>query len=187
MSIEIREGSILDFEGDAIVNPANCFMNHGAGLARIIANAAQPYGARLHAQNACADPESEVGRAYRWQQEHDSPGLTATGNVRVTSAGVLPFKGIIHAVGPIWNGGTFMEADLLDRLTERILEVSLERGWKSVALPAISCGIFGFPVDLAARIMLSVSWGWEPQFDTIAFYPFGYELTFLDAQERWAS
>jgi O-acetyl-ADP-ribose deacetylase (regulator of RNase III) len=180
VSIEIREGSILDFEGDCVVNPANSFMRHGAGLARIIADAAQSVG--YSAQTGKPDP-ARFAAARAFRAENAAVSLTATGNVAVTSAGVLPFKGIVHAVGPIWNGGAYHEAELLERVVDRALAEALDREWRTIALPAISCGIFGFPVDRAARIMVQEAKRYKDQFDTIAFYPFGYELVFEDALE----
>lgn len=185
-TIEIRSGSILDFEGDCIVNPANSFMRHGAGLAAAIDKAARG----ISNVNA-AERREQRGLPYvechnavlQWDHDRANTPLTATGNVAVTSAGVLPFKGIIHAVGPIWNGGMFIEADLLDVVTATALDAALERDWKSIAFPAISCGIFGFPVDQAARILLEVADSFSDNFDLIAFYPFGHELVFEDARE----
>lgn len=141
MSISVLRGSLLDADTDAIVNPANLFLRHGAGLARIIANAAAP--------SAPADSERyRIGQA--WQAEQRAVPTITTGNVAVTSAGCLPHKGIIHAVGPVWEDGTYGEGFLLLRVHQRACEEAISRGWTSVAFPAISCGLFRFPADKAA-------------------------------------
>jgi O-acetyl-ADP-ribose deacetylase (regulator of RNase III) len=170
--IEIRSGSILDFEGDAIVNPANGFLRHGAGLAKIIANAAQA-------------GEGEGARA--WRAEQASTPTIATGNVAVTGAGNLPYKGVIHAVGPVWNGGAFCEDTLLWSAHVEAVAAAIVREWDSIAFPAISCGLFGFPVERAAPIAISGVLA-ASLFDVdVTFYPFGYEAEFTRALQEATS
>lgn len=169
--ITIHQGSILDFEGDVIVNPANNFLQHGGGLAAFIAKAAAPWdhnfaywGSEEHAQ-AVATTE--------WQEEQRNHPLIATGAAGWTSAGALPYKGIVHAVGPIWEGGGFLEEDLLELVHEHALMVAEEHECRSIAFPAISCGIFGFPVEKAAPIAIEVAkWGKYYNIDHVAFYLF---------------
>jgi O-acetyl-ADP-ribose deacetylase (regulator of RNase III) len=168
MSISLHVGSILDCEVDAIVNPANSFLRHSGGLARVIANAAAP-PPPLH-----ADPEYTERVVDGWLADHESAPLIATGNVHVTSAGCMPFKGVIHAVGPIWNGGHYCEQDLIEIVHERIFETALQEGYRSIAVPAISCGIFGCPVDLVARIAVQVAAAAEDDLD-ITFAVMGDE------------
>lgn len=181
MSIDIRSGSILDFEGDCIVNPANSFLHHGAGLAHIIANAAAP-----RVPGAAYLDDTEPGRAKQraaslgWRAEQSQHPLIPTGSVGVTSAGALPYKGIIHAVGPIWGGGQFCEATLLTSVHEEACAAAHERGWCSIAFPAISCGIFGFPVYKAAALAVAAVSFWAVDME-VSFYPFGHELIFEDA------
>ena len=163
--IQLFQGSILDVEADVIVNPANSFLNHGGGLAAIIARAAAP------SAPTGADSTRDTERdAALWQQDHDwlneqaNAPLVATGNAVATSAGRLPYKGIVHAVGPIWNGGQFKERCLLASAHREACAVAHDLGARSVAFPAISCGIFGFPVDKAAVIAveaLSEFWAAE--------------------------
>lgn len=161
MSIEIYEGSILDCDVDAIVNPANGFLNHGAGLARIIAQAAQHVG--WSAQTGRADPVRSR-KAARFRMEQHRPTVP-TGGVAVTSAGVLPYKGIIHAVGPVWNGGDLFEKQLLAAAHDNAIAAARERGWTSIAFPAISCGLFRFPVKKAAPIAVACAVDWTNNFD----------------------
>lgn len=158
--ISIVQGSILDFEGDTIVNPANSFLRHGAGLAKVIADAAAPPDSHKHVR----------GRWWAEQRHHPS---VPTGACAWTSAGALPYKGIIHAVGPIYGGGTYFEAELLERVHESVIETAWNNNCKSVAIPAISCGLFRFPVELAAGIALSVAKGaWDGYPLDISFYLF---------------
>ena len=128
---EVVRGNLLDEPVDAIVNAANGHLAHGGGVAGIIARAA---GAAL-------------------QQESDAlirkHGSLPTGSAVVTTAGKLPFKGVIHAVGPRQGEGD-EEAKLFQALTASF-ERARERGWSSVAFPAVSSGIFAVPLDVCAR------------------------------------
>jgi O-acetyl-ADP-ribose deacetylase (regulator of RNase III) len=182
-NLRIHKGSILDVEADAIVNPANIFLRHGAGLARVIDRAAQgvhegaaaavlrdmhkrvsreaatslidfpEYPNRPGRLQAIADSALKVS-AY--VGAHERKPLLATGNVYVTPPGLLPFKKVFHAVGPVWNGGEFLEHDLLQITYERIVEAMPDHELDSVAVPAISCGLFRFPVEDAALIAVDV-------------------------------
>lgn len=77
-----------------------------------------------------------------------------TGSAKATSAGNLPVKWVVHAVGPIWRGGESQEAELLASAYRSALDEAARLGAQSIAFPAISCGIYGFPLALAARIAL---------------------------------
>jgi O-acetyl-ADP-ribose deacetylase (regulator of RNase III) len=127
-------GSLLDAPVDAIVNAANGHLAHGGGVAGIISSAAGP----------------------AVQQESDSlirrNGPLPTGSAAVTGAGRLPFKGVIHAVGPRQGEGS-EEEKLVQALTAAF-ESAKERGWNSVAFPAVSSGIFAVPLDVCARAYL---------------------------------
>lgn len=179
--IWIRQGSILDFEGDCIVNPANSFLQHGGGLARIIDEAAQggrdgDFVNRLTGNfaNCHANGIGLVGRVGRWQEDNKTAPNVATGDAYMTSAGVLPYKNVIHAVGPIWAGGDLCEAELLTRVHHKTFKLAYDAGLRSIAVPAISCGIFGFPVDLAAPIALDAASWWSHILD-ITFVLFSDE------------
>lgn len=123
-------GNLLDEPVDAIVNAANGHLAHGGGVAGIISRAA---GAELQA---------ESDRLVR------KSGALQTGTAVVTTAGKLPFKGVIHAVGPRQGEGD-EEAKLVLALTNSFQRAK-ERGWESVAFPAVSSGIFAVPLDVCA-------------------------------------
>ena len=159
MSIAIIQGSILDAETDTIVNPANSFLRHGGGLAYAIYQAAtempDPETTPEHTMYHAAEL---AGEWLREQREH--PNIP-TGGAGWTSAGALPYKGIIHAVGPIWGGGELYEHELLYEAHESAFNVAAEHGCESIAFPAISCGIFGFPVQEAALTAVDSMKTWD--------------------------
>ena len=127
-------GNLLDEPVDAIVNAANGHLAHGGGVAGIISRAAGP----------------ELDRESRLLvQKH---GAFPTGSAVVTGAGRLPFKGVIHAVGPRQGDGN-EEAKLVQALSAAFARAQ-ERGWISVAFPAVSSGIFAVPLDVCARAYL---------------------------------
>ncbi|MBI4897135.1 MAG: macro domain-containing protein [Actinobacteria bacterium] len=132
MTIELAQADITKQQVDAIVNAANSHLEHVGGLARAIALAAGP---KL-AEESFEAPFVPVGEAY------------------VTSAGNLPSRHVIHAVGPIWRGGTDGEPVLLSSAYRSAIAKAAELDCNSVALPAISTGIFGYPVVLAAPLAL---------------------------------
>jgi O-acetyl-ADP-ribose deacetylase (regulator of RNase III) len=90
-----------------------------------------------------------------------------TGSAVITSAGNLPARYVVHAVGPAWQGGQSGEPDLLAGAYRTALHLAAEHNCKSVALPAISCGIYGYPVDLASQIALRVTTRFLEQDPTI--------------------
>ena len=124
-------GSLLDEPVDAIVNAANGHLAHGGGVAGIISRAAGP------------ELQAESDALIR------KLGPLPTGSAVVTTAGKLPFKGVIHAVGPRHGEGD-EEAKLLQALREAFKRAQ-ERGWASVSFPAVSSGIFAVPLDVCAR------------------------------------
>ena len=124
-------GNLLDEPVDAIVNAANGHLAHGGGVAGIISRAAGP------------ELQAESDRLV-----HKS-GVLQTGTAVVTTAGRLPFKGVIHAVGPRQGEGD-EEAKLVLALTSSFQRAK-ERGWESVSFPAVSSGIFAVPPDVCAR------------------------------------
>ena len=127
-------GNLLDEPVDAIVNAANGHLAHGGGVAGIISRAAGP-----EFQN-----ESSL-----LVQRH---GPFPTGSAVVTSAGKLPFKGVIHAVGPRQGEGD-EESKLFLALQNSFTEAK-RRGWSAVSFPAVSSGIFAVPLDVCARAYL---------------------------------
>ena len=128
------QGNLLAEPVEAIVNAANGHLAHGGGVAGLIARAAGP----------------------ALQQESDrivqARGPLPTGSAVVTTAGKLPFKGVIHAVGPRYGEGD-EEAKLFNALTAA-WACARERGWASVSFPAVSSGIFAVPLDVCARAYL---------------------------------
>lgn len=155
--ISLHQGSILDATTDVIVNPANGHLRHDGGLARVIANAAKDYGKLVpitqpHGMHTANEWDRIKALADVWQTEQDNAPLIATGDALATSAGALSpyFKAIVHAVGPIWGGGHFQEAMLLYSAHAQAIKTAARLNAESIAIPAISCGIFGYPVDLAA-------------------------------------
>ena len=130
-------GNLLEEPVDAIVNAANGQLAHGGGVARVISRAAGP------------DLQRESDRLVA---EH---GPLPTGSAVVTTPAKLPFKGVIHAVGPR-NGEGDEEAKLVQALAAAF-ERSREHGWQSVSFPAVSAGIFAVPLDICARAYLKAA------------------------------
>jgi O-acetyl-ADP-ribose deacetylase (regulator of RNase III) len=94
-------------------------------------------------------------------------GGCPTGDARVTPGFGLPARWVVHAVGPVWSGGQRGEAKLLEGCYRRTFELALEKGARSIAFPAISTGVYGFPKREAARIALDVMRTYEGRFDEI--------------------
>ena len=127
-------GNLLDEPVDAIVNAANGHLAHGGGVAGIISRAAGP------------GFQAESDRLARER------GPFSTGSAVVTAAGKLPFKGVIHAVGPRQGEGD--EEAKLYRALVAAFACAKERGWSSVSFPAVSSGIFAVPHEVCARAYL---------------------------------
>jgi O-acetyl-ADP-ribose deacetylase len=134
-TLQIVQGDITSEAVDAIVNAANEHLQHGGGVAWAIAKKGGPVIQR----------ESDL-----WVRQH---GLVPHTQPAWTSGGLLPAKYVIHAVGPIWGDG-----DEDKKLTDAVagsLRVADELRCSSLALPAISTGIFGFPKERAAELIFS--------------------------------
>ena len=128
--LDILVADITALEVDAIVNAANARLKRGGGVDGAIHRAAGP----------------------ELQAECDTVGGCPTGQARITAGYRLPARHVIHAVGPVWNDGGSGEDDLLANCYRAALHLACERGLQSLAYPAISTGIYGFPADRAARI-----------------------------------
>jgi O-acetyl-ADP-ribose deacetylase len=96
-------------------------------------------------------------------------GGCETGDAKATGAGRLPARYVIHAVGPIWRGGKHGEADLLASAYRRALEVAESLDCRTVAFPALSTGIYGYPAELAAPVAVAAVRELEERFDEIRF------------------
>jgi len=129
------KGDITREQVDAVVNAANARLTRGGGVCGAIFAAAGP-----ELEGACA-----------------AIGGCATGDAVLTSGFRLRARFIIHTVGPVWRGGHDGEPELLARCYRRSLEVAREAGATSVAFPAISTGIFGYPSDAAAEIAVATA------------------------------
>lgn len=171
--VTVEPGDILAADADYLVNPANGFLRHGGGLAAMIERAAAPDPPPVDdAQNGVTRPDT-LTAIKRWKLDHARAPLIATGNVYTTRPGLLPFRGVIHAVGPIWNGGDHLERLLLIRTMTSIMFEVERLGGGSVAVPAISCGVFGFPVEEAADILVTAARTVRADVDRVTFVPFG--------------
>ncbi|MFH0944770.1 MAG: O-acetyl-ADP-ribose deacetylase [Planctomycetota bacterium] len=136
MRVRIVTDDITRLEVDAIVNAANTTLLGGGGVDGAIHRAAGP---ELLA--ACrALPEVAPGVRCR------------TGEARMTPGLALPARHVIHTVGPIWRGGSEGEEEDLAACYRNCMSLAVQHDVETIAFPAISCGIYGFPVSLAARI-----------------------------------
>lgn len=134
--IEVLQGDITKIAADAIVNAANTSLLGGGGVDGAIHRAGGP--AIL-----------EECRNIRARQ-----GSAKVGSAVATTAGNLPAKYVIHTVGPVWNGGSKGEAELLEAAYLNSLKLVVELGCNTISFPNISTGIYGFPKEPAAAIAL---------------------------------
>ena len=136
----ITKGDITQFPGDAVVNAANSQLLGGGGVD----------GAIHRAGGSAILEECRQIRRDRYP-EGLPPGKAVS-----TTGGNLPCRRVIHTVGPIWRGGTHGEKEILASAYRSSLLTALEEGLETVAFPAISTGIYGFPKELAAPIIYKV-------------------------------
>ncbi len=165
--IEIHAGDITKLDVGAIVNAANDRLAPGGGVCGAIHRAAGPGLAR-----ECAEI-----------------GYCPTGEARITGGYDLAASHVIHAVGPVWHGGRQGEAELLASCYRNCLALAKEAGLASIAFPAISTGIYGYPLADATRVAVETVRGWLADDETIervVFCVFGAdaEQAYRDALGR---
>lgn len=131
--IELVQGDITQQRVDVIVNAANPNLAHGGGVAAAIALAGGP----------------------DLRRESEAHPFVPVGEAAVTTAGALPARWVVHAVGPVWSGGDEGEEELLAAAYRSALGMAIDLGARSIAFPSISTGIFGFPVADAAAIAIA--------------------------------
>jgi O-acetyl-ADP-ribose deacetylase (regulator of RNase III) len=134
VSLQLAQGDLTEEPVDAIVNAANAHLQHGGGVAGAISRGGGPL----------IQAESDA-----WVRQH---GLVRHAKPAYTSAGALPCRYVIHAVGPVWGEGD--EDAKLAAAVSGSLRLAERLGLRSIALPAISTGIYGFPKQRAARVTL---------------------------------
>ena len=128
--IDIRKADITRLEVDAIVNAANASLGDGAGVCGAIHRAAGP----------------------ELLAECRGLGGCETGDAKITAGYDLPARYVIHTVGPVWHGGGHDEAKSLANCYRNSIRLAEQNQVRSIAFPAISCGIFGYPVEQAASV-----------------------------------
>jgi O-acetyl-ADP-ribose deacetylase len=169
--LQLEQGDITDSVADAIVNAANSNLILGAGVAGAIRHKGGP----------------------SIQEECDRIGSCPVGHAVITSAGKLPARFVVHAVGPKWGEGH--EVEKLRNAAISSLRCAEEKGLKSIAFPAISTGIYGFPLKLAAETLLNAVWQYLSNetgiktvkfilFDIESFNIFKDQLVFLEKEKN---
>jgi O-acetyl-ADP-ribose deacetylase (regulator of RNase III) len=155
--LEAVQADITTLAVDAIVNAANASLLGGGGVDGAIHRAAGPeLLAECRTLGGCATGDAKITRGYR-----------------------LPARYVIHAVGPVWRGGTHGEAALLASCYRRSLELAAAHGVRTIAFPAISCGIYGYPVALAAPLAIAECAAFlaqEPRIERVTFALFGRDM-----------
>lgn len=156
--IEIARGDITRQRVDAVVNAANGHLAHGGGVAAAISRAAGPELQRA----------SDALIAER--------GPLATGEAAATDAFALPCRAVIHTVGPVYGQHGGEEAELLAAAHRSAIAVAAELDLSSLAFPAISCGIYGYPLQKAAPVAIAATveaLGAAPKVELVRFCLFG--------------
>lgn len=149
--LQIVRGDLTTECVDAIVNAANTSLLGGGGVDGAIHRAGGPaILAECRLLGGCD-----------------------TGDAKATTAGDLPARFVIHTVGPVWRGGDAGEPELLATCHRRSLDVARELGVRTVAFPAISCGVYGYPAELAAEVAIASVREHAHDIDLVRFVLFG--------------
>jgi O-acetyl-ADP-ribose deacetylase (regulator of RNase III) len=135
-TLSLVQGDITKQTTEAIVNAANSSLMGGGGVDGAIHRAGGP--AILE---ECKQIRAKIGRL-------------PTGEAVITTGGNLPAKYVIHTVGPVWKGGSKGEPELLRNCYRNSLKCAKEKGIKTISFPSISTGVYGYPVDKAARVAI---------------------------------
>ncbi|MEN6451312.1 MAG: O-acetyl-ADP-ribose deacetylase [Thermoguttaceae bacterium] len=171
-TIELYQGDITLQEVDAVVNAANSRLAGGGGV-----------DGAVHRRG---------GPAIMADTNARYPQGCPTGSAVVSTAGNLNARAVIHAVGPVWRGGQHGEADLLRSAYRRCFELAVEHGYRSIALPALSTGAYGYPMDQAAQIAVATAVDFltecgEPQLIRFVLFDDAAFDTFAKALERYCA
>jgi O-acetyl-ADP-ribose deacetylase (regulator of RNase III) len=155
--MRVVEGDITRLRVDAIVNAANTTLLGGGGVDGAIHRAAGP----------------------GLLEECRALGGCRTGEAKITSGHRLPAKWVIHTVGPVWRGGKQGEPELLAACYRNSLKLAVEHGVKTIAFPAISCGVYGYPLAEATAIAVRETKAFldqHPEIEEVLFVAFSPEV-----------
>jgi len=136
-SLEVIQGDITKLDVDAVVNAANSSLLGGGGVDGAIHRAGGP------------------AILEECQQIRNRQGGCKTGEAVITTGGNLKAKHVIHTVGPVWNGGSNREPELLERAYRNSLKLAVENSCATIAFPNISTGIYGYPKHEAATVAVN--------------------------------
>jgi O-acetyl-ADP-ribose deacetylase (regulator of RNase III) len=154
--LKLLRGDITTLAVDAIVNAANTTLLGGGGVDGAIHRAAGPeLLAECRTLGGCRPGEAKITRGYR-----------------------LPAAHVIHTVGPVWSGGTRGEPETLWNCYRNSLRLAVENGLRTIAFPAISCGVYRYPIAAAARIAVETTTEFLRENDSLA------EVTFVVSSDE---